>query len=288
MNGFYNVIKPMGWSSSDLVIKIRGILRRTTGQKVKVGHLGTLDPLATGVLGVAVGSATKLFDFFLRKRKKYIATCVLGKRTDTLDEGGAILEECVVPPIEDDVIDSILHSFIGDISQIPPIFSAKSINGVRAYKLAQKGIDASLKSCRVTIYSCRLLERISWDTFRFEVECSGGTYIRSLCRDIGEKLSLPAYMSALERTENGIMHIEDSTTIEAIERDTASGFVSLERFSQSLKTLDFSEDFRKKLENGVKLEVDIDDGLCGVSITGRFYAIGQVKSHLLEIVARER
>ncbi|MBQ7712456.1 MAG: tRNA pseudouridine(55) synthase TruB, partial [Clostridia bacterium] len=139
MNGFYNVIKPIGWTSSDLVVKIRGILRRQTGAKVKIGHLGTLDPLATGVLGVAVGSATKLFDYFLSKRKTYIATCVLGKSTDTLDSAGQITSEVPVEDITDDRLRSVLSSFVGEIEQIPPLYSAKSVDGVRAYRLAYKG-----------------------------------------------------------------------------------------------------------------------------------------------------
>ena len=288
MNGFYNVIKPIGWSSSDAVIKIRGILRRHLGQKLKVGHLGTLDPLATGVLGVAVGSATKLFDYFLTKKKTYIATCSLGKSTTTLDEGGEVTDRADVPAISDERLESVLSSFIGTYDQIPPAFSAKSVNGVRAYHLAQKGKEVELKPCSITIYDCKLVERISNEIFRFRVECSGGTYIRSLCRDIGEKLSLPAYMSALERIENGSMHIEDAATIEDIEEDISKGFFSLEKFAVTLKSIDFSDDYRKSIENGVKHKVDSEEGLCSVSINGKFFAIGNVKNGLLEIVARDR
>lgn len=288
MNGFYNVIKPIGWSSSDLVIKIRGILRRFTGQKVKVGHLGTLDPLATGVLGVAVGSATKLFDYFLTKRKTYVATCALGNETDTLDEGGEVIATAPVPTLSDEAILEILTSFCGEIEQIPPRYSAKSVGGVKAYKLTRKGVDLALKPCHVTIYACRLLERVSNEVFRFEVECSGGTYIRSLCRDIGAALGLPSYMSALTRTKNGIMTIDNATTIEGIEKDVSEGFFSLEAFGKSLKNLDFSEDLRKKIENGIKMETSEENGLISVSIGGAFYAIGEVKDGLLEIVARDR
>ena len=287
MNGFYNVIKPIGWSSSDVVIKLRGILRRQFGKKVKIGHLGTLDPQATGVLGVAVGSATKLFDYFLSKRKTYIATCVLGKTTSTLDEAGEVTESVEVPPISNEELESVLTSFIGNIEQIPPMYSAKSVNGVRAYKLALKGIETELKPCKVTIYDCKLIEREGNDVFRFSVECSGGTYIRSLCRDIGAKLSLPAYMSALVRTKNGMMNIEEGSSIQEIDKDGEKGFVSLRSFGETLKTIDFSDDLRKKIENGNKQKVKEEDGLCSVTIGGIFYAIGQVKGGLLEIVARD-
>ena len=288
MNGFFNIIKPIGWSSSDLVIKVRGILRRRTGQKVKVGHLGTLDPLATGVLGVAVGSATKLFDYFLTKRKTYVATCVLGKQTDTLDEGGAVVAQAKVPAISDDALNEVLASFLGEIEQVPPAYSAKSIGGVRAYKLAHKGQEPELKPCRVTIYACRLLERLSNEVFRFEVECSGGTYIRSLCRDIGAKLGLPAYMSALTRTKNGVMTIENAASLEEIEQDENSGFFSLETFGKSLKNVDFSEDLRKKIENGIKMETSEENGLICVTVGGAFYGIGEAKDGALKIVARDK
>ena len=287
MNGFYNVIKPIGKSSSDLVIKIRGILRRTTGQKIKVGHLGTLDPQATGVLGVAVGSATKLFDHFLTKRKTYIATCVLGKQTDTLDAVGKVTAECAVPIIEDDVIRETLQSFLGEIDQIPPKFSAKSIDGVRAYRLAMKGVEPELKPCKVTIYDIILEDRPQNDTFRFRVTCSGGTYIRSLCRDIGFKLGCYAYMGALERVQNGTMRIEDAVTLEDIEKDILSGFTSLEQFSASLDRTEFSEEMRVKVENGVKQTLPNEDGLVSVFIGGAFYGIGCVTDHVLKMVARD-
>ena len=286
MNGFYNVVKPIGWSSSDLVIKLRGILRRATGEKVKIGHLGTLDPQATGVLGVAVGSATKLFDFFLTKTKTYIATCVLGKETDTLDSVGKIIREEQVPEISEERIVETLSKFLGEIEQVPPRFSAKSVGGVRAYRMAIKGEDPQLKPCKVTIYSINLLDRISNDSFRFSVECSGGTYIRSLCRDIGKELGCPAFMGALIRVQNGMMRLEDAVTLDAIEKDIFAGFTSLECFGNSLKRTDFSEDLRIKVENGVKQSVDVE-GLTAVYIGGVFYGIGIGFNGSLKMIARD-
>ena len=287
MNGFYNVIKPIGMSSSDLVIKIRGMLRKTLGKKVKVGHLGTLDPLATGVLGVAVGSATKLFDWFLSKRKVYVASCVLGKETDTLDSAGKVIRETSVPKIEDRVIQKALEGFFGEISQMPPEYSAKMVDGERAYRLAVKGRPVDLKPCVVTIYSIRLLSRKSNEEFSFLVECSRGTYIRSLCRDIGNALGYPAYMSALERTQNGTMRIEDAVTFDKVQEDISNGFVSLETFGKTLERADFSEDLRIKIENGVKQKVELKDGLVSVYVGGIFYGIGQVSDGDLRIVARD-
>ena len=285
MNGFYNVIKPIGKSSSDLVIKIRGVLRRTTGQKVKVGHLGTLDPQATGVLGVAVGSATKLFDFFLTKRKTYIATCILGKETDTLDSAGQVIAEGPVPSLSDDKLKDVLQSFVGEIEQIPPKYSAKSIDGVRAYRLALRGEEPALKPSKITIYELELLER-ERERFRFRVTCSGGTYIRSLCRDIGARLCCPAYMGGLTRTENGMMKLADSVTLEQIEKDVFCGFTSLETFAASIKSADFPEEMRVKIDNGVKVAMTDEDGLLSVCIGGKFYGIGCVKDHALKVIAR--
>ena len=287
MNGFYNVIKPIGKSSSDLVVKIRGILTKELGRKVKVGHLGTLDPLATGVLGVAVGSATKLFDYFLTKRKTYVATCTLGKETDTLDSAGEIIAEKEVGTLSDEAIGMALSSFVGTIEQIPPRYSAKSIGGVRAYRLALKGVEPELKPCSVTIFSMQLLERITENSFRFRVECSGGTYIRSLCRDLGRALGYPAYMSALERVKNGNMDIRDAVELDAIRQDIRSGFTSLKEFGASLKRSDFSEKFRKAIENGVKQETKEADGLTAVYIEDGFYGIGEIKDGVMKIIARE-
>ena len=171
--------------------------------------------------------------------------------------------------------------------QIPPRYSAKSVGGVRAYRLALKGIEPELKPCKVTIYSIELLERVSETMIRFRVCCSGGTYIRSLCRDIGAKLGYPAYMSALVREANGAMRLENAVTLEEIEKDVFQGFTSIEQFGDSLEKTDFPEDFRKKIENGVKQIVAMSDGLISVSVGWKFYGIGMVKEGELSIIARE-
>jgi len=287
MNGFYNIIKPVGRSSSQLVVRLKKQLRSATGGKMKIGHLGTLDPMASGVLGIAVGSATKLFDFFLAKRKVYVATCVLGTMTDTLDVAGTVIEEKPFTGVTDDEIIESLTKFEGVISQIPPIYSAKSVDGVRAYKLAAKGLSVELKPCQVTIYSIRYLRREKENVFKMEIECSGGTYIRSLCRDIGAALGYPAYMGSLERIQNGTMCIADAVSIEEIEKDITAGFQSLESFGNSLKRIDFSEENEKGLKNGVKLFVDTADAYVSVYLSGKFYGIGRIEGNELSMVARE-
>ena len=287
MNGFYNIIKPIGRSSSQLVVRLKKIIRNATGEKIKVGHLGTLDPMASGVLGVAVGSATKLFDYFLKKRKVYVCTCVLGRTTDTLDSAGTTVEEKPFVGVSDEAVHAALSKFEGEILQIPPAYSAKSIDGVRAYRLAVKGVAVDLKPCPVTIYAIRYLGREEDNVLRLEVECSGGTYIRSLCRDIGKELGYPAYMGSLTRTQNGNMRLEDAVTIEDAEEDPTRGFLSLEAFGQSLKRIDFSEENEKSLKNGVKLRFECEDGYVSVYLAQKFYGIGRIENGEFSMVARE-
>ena len=151
MKVFVNINKPSGMTSSDVVVKVRGILRKASGEKQKVGHLGTLDPIGTGVLPIAVGSATRLFDYMQEKVKVYRATFVFGQTTDTLDITGNITGECDVFPTKEQ-IDVAVSAIHGEIDQIPPQYSAKSVDGVRAYDFARKGIEVDLKPKRITIY----------------------------------------------------------------------------------------------------------------------------------------
>ena len=287
MNGFYNIIKPVGISSSHLVVRLKKVLRAKCGAKIKVGHLGTLDPMASGVLGVAVGSATKLFDYFLAKKKVYIATCVLGKETDTLDSAGKVISEKEYLGVSDDAFLRALQGFRGKISQIPPSYSAKSVGGVRSYRLAAKGINVDLKPCEITIYDILYLGKEGENIFKIQVACSGGTYIRSLCRDIGLSLGYPAYMGSLERIENGNMSLRDAVSIEKIEENLSEGFISLEGFGKKLEMIDFSEDYKKKLDNGVKIRVSTNAEFLSVYLSGEFYGIGKVTEGLLSVIARE-
>lgn len=287
MNGFYNIVKPVGISSSHLVVRLKKVLREKCGAKIKVGHLGTLDPMASGVLGVAVGSATRLFDYFLAKKKVYVATCVLGKETDTLDSAGKVIAEKEYLGVSDDAFLQVLQTFRGKISQVPPSYSAKSIGGVRSYRLAAKGINPDLKPCEITIYDILYLGKTGENIFKIQVSCSGGTYIRSLCRDIGKALGYPAYMGSLDRIENGSMALRDAVSIEKIEEDLTQGFTSLEDFGKKLEKMDFSEDFKKKLDNGVKLTVSTSSEYLSVYLSGEFYGIGKVADGLLSVIARE-
>lgn len=214
INGIVNINKPEGFSSSDVVIKIRNFITKQTGFRQKVGHLGTLDPLATGVLPVAIGSATKLFDSYLTKTKTYIAEIFFGATTDTLDrEGKKIFAETPFLMPETKIITDALESFLGTITQIPPIYSAIKVQGKRAYKLARDGKTVEMPKRIVEIFDIKLLD-VDKDTIKFETTCSSGTYIRSLVRDIAEKLGTIGYMSSLVRTKAGEFILENSVTLD--------------------------------------------------------------------------
>lgn len=211
IDGVIILNKPLGISSNSASNKVKWML----GAK-KAGHLGTLDPLATGVLPVALGKATKLFDRFLKKTKTYIATFEFGYETDTLDSEGQVINKngCI---ISKDEINSVLDSFKGQISQLPPKYSAKRVGGKRAYDLARAGVEFELTPKDIIIYDIKVLHELKENVFEFEITCSSGTYIRSIARDIAYKLNTYGTMISLIRTKCGIFDIENSVTFEDIQ-----------------------------------------------------------------------
>lgn len=210
MVGFLNVYKPSGMTSSAVVQKVKKKFNIK-----KIGHMGTLDPMASGILPLAVGKATRLFDYMQDKVKEYIAIFDFGYTTDTLDITGNKINSCDKIPTQDE-IKSILAEFIGDVSQIPPDYSAKNINGMRAYELARKGVQFELKPKVVKIFKIELLRQININSFEFKILCGSGTYIRSIARDIAEKLGTLGCMSALTRTMTGVFDIENSLSLDDI------------------------------------------------------------------------
>lgn len=212
-NGIIVLNKPTGMSSS-LAVQI---IKRTIKPN-KVGHLGTLDPLGTGILLIAVNKATKLFDEYLNKDKIYKAVFYFGKETDTLDSEGKIIKSIDVN-ISLNQVNEISKKFEGEFEQLPPQYSAKKINGKKAYELARQGKQVPLKTRRVKIYSCKVLSQMAKNTFMFEIKCSSGTYIRSICRDIAKELSTYGTMLAIIRTTCGIYTLNDSCTLEDIKNN---------------------------------------------------------------------
>lgn len=211
-NGIINVYKESGFTSHDVVAKLRGILHQK-----KIGHTGTLDPEATGVLPVCLGNATRLCDMITDKSKEYRAVLLLGVSTDTEDATGKILSTKDVNVTEEDIIKAV-KSFIGEYNQIPPMYSALKVNGKKLCDLARKGIEIERKPREVFIYDI-IIKKIDIPEVTMTVKCSKGTYIRSLCRDIGEKLNTGGTMKSLVRTRTGIFSIENAVKLSEISKN---------------------------------------------------------------------
>lgn len=244
--GFVNIIKPTGESSSNVVCKVKKIL----GIK-RVGHLGTLDPAASGVLPVAFGKATKFFDYFLTKDKEYIADVKFGIETDTLDSFGQIIDkqEKQVSMAE---IQAVLTEFIGRIKQIPPKYSAIKIDGKKACDLAREGKEVEIKSREIDIYDLKLLSQLDDNLFRFKVHCSAGTYIRTLFSDIAKRLGTVSTTPVIIRTKSGAFNIENAITLNELEKTLK--IISIEELFAGFKTFGVSnKETVKKILNGVKI-----------------------------------
>ena len=205
-----NINKPAGWTSFDVVKKVRGIIKEK-----KVGHAGTLDPFADGVLVLGTGPDTKKLTDITMASKTYRAELTLGKSTDTQDRDGKISKEAVVPGLTRQTINAVLASFDGIQEQIPPMYSAKQVNGQRLYKLARRNKTVERVPVKITIYQISLLD-YNEPVITFEVTCSKGTYVRVLGADIAAKLGTVGHLTALIRTSVGSYHIADATTIEEL------------------------------------------------------------------------
>lgn len=217
INGIVNIYKEKGYTSHDVV----AVLRKVVGQK-KIGHTGTLDPDATGVLPVCLGRATKVCELLTDHDKTYEALLLLGKTTDTQDISGEVLEERDPGDLTEEEVRSCIESFIGEYDQIPPMYSALKVNGKKLYELAREGKTVERKSRKVQIHGIRILE-MNLPHVRMEVECSKGTYIRTLCHDIGEKLQVGGCMEELERTKVGRFLKEDAVTLDEVRQKMEQG-----------------------------------------------------------------
>ena len=257
INGIINVYKQKGYTSFDVCAVMRGIL----GQR-KVGHTGTLDPDAEGVLPVCVGNATKLCDMLTDKSKEYVATFVLGIKTDTLDISGTVLEERK-PTVSEEDLRAAINSFIGGYEQLPPMYSAKKIDGKKLYEIARSGKEVERKAVFVEIKDIETMD-ISYPYVTIRVSCGKGTYIRSLCEDIGSKCGELACMTSLKRTRVGNFTVDKALTLDEI-----TALRDANRLSEAVTNTDFAfEDykkakvdpkFRKLLDNGNKLSPEMLD-----------------------------
>ncbi len=276
--GFFNVDKPSGLVSSAVVNKLKWL----TG--VPCGHLGTLDPLASGVLPVGVGNATRLFDYFLDKEKEYIAEFTFGVDSDTLDSTGSLVRGGQVPNERE--IEGILPRFLGWIEQVPPKYSAKNVNGKRGYELARAGVEFELPAKRVRIDGLRLLGKSvdKENTYRIQIRCGGGTYIRSLARDIAAALNTKAVMSSLLRTQSGCFLLNETIPFSVLEADpsveTLEALLIPTQRVLPFEDLPLTEKQAEKLFNGQRIGAEYPDGLYKIYQNGDFYGVAEVAQGL--------
>ena len=245
--GVLNINKPLGISSFEVVRKVKKLAREK-----KVGHGGTLDPEASGVLPVCIGRATKAIDFIMEGEKEYIAKVKLGVVTDTYDREGKVLRESNVSFTEEEIANAIFK-FEGTINQVPPMYSALKQNGKKLYELAREGKEVYREPRRVTIYSIEILS-ISSPIIEIKVRCSKGTYIRSLCYDIGEELGCGAMMWDLKRTATGPFSIENSVDLKELTEDNINNYIiSLDEVFSKFPKLVVNEKFERLILNGVTI-----------------------------------
>ena len=279
MNGFVNINKLSGMGSTYAVGRVKKKLN------ARCGHMGTLDPLASGVLPVGIGKSTRLFDFLLDKQKTYVAEFEFGYLTDTLDCEGTVVKSGGLIPTKEEIT-RVLGDFIGQIDQVPPNFSAKMVDGKRGYDLARRGVEFTLPPKRVTIDNIELCSQISEGKYSFRIDCRGGTYIRSLARDISAALGTYATMTALCRTAAGIFTLENAVTVEELlDSDNPWQYVIPTDEAVSFPKLTLSGEQATKLLNGVFEDLGTEDGTYRVYAPEGFWGIGVSEGGILRMKA---
>lgn len=266
MDGLLIVDKKLGKTSFDVIRDIR----KEYNTK-KVGHTGTLDPMATGVLPILIGQATKLSDYLMDHDKEYIAVLKLGEKRDTGDSEGKVIETKEVLELTDIKIKEVLKEFLGTQEQIPPMYSAIKVNGKKLYELAREGKEIKRNSRKIEIYEINLINFNGVDEIEFKVKCSKGTYIRTLCEDIAEELTTVGYMKSLRRTKVGEYTIKD------IGRE-----FTLEEILKNSQEYILKKGEKEKLLNGVKIYTNLENGLIRIYEDKIFIGIGEVNSNILK------
>lgn len=253
MDGILLVNKEKGWTSNDVVQKVKKIVKN------KVGHTGTLDPLATGVLPLLIGKGTSLSKYLINHDKIYIATIKLGKKTETGDLEGKVIEEKEIPTnvLTKEYVENVLSQFVGKQSQIPPMYSAIKVNGKKLYEYARNNIDVKLPSKIVNIYDIELID-IKDDIITIKCKVSKGTYIRSLIRDIGAFLDTYATMTSLVRTTLGNFNIDEAYTLEDIENNNYKLLKLTDFLDVVTKKIDNEEDY-KHIKNGNVMNINTNN-----------------------------
>ena len=277
-SGIVLVNKPTGISSNKVVNIVKYSLKAK-----KCGHLGTLDLEGEGLLPVTVNGATKLFDYFLNKTKTYETVFIFGFETDTLDTSGEIIKrkECHIQKSD---VEKAIKSMIGKYAQMPPLYSAKKVDGKIAYKEARKGNSVELKPKQIEIYDFKLLEEISDNVFKFSITCSSGTYIRSVCRDLAEKLSTYGSMQCILRTKCGKFDIKDAYSLEDIKNGNFKMISCESVFDYSKMSL--SDEVVLKLLNGQQIKTNAENGKYKLYSQDGFVGVGDVENNLLKLIMR--
>lgn len=283
MNGIILIDKPQDWTSHDVVAKLRGILHER-----RIGHSGTLDPLATGLLVVFVGRATRAVEFAEADSKEYIAGLRLGLSTDTQDISGNIIAECSDLP-DEGAVRRAVNSFIGDIEQIPPMYSAVKIGGKKLYELARKGQSVERAPRKITVSSIEIIGREGGD-YLLKIACSKGTYVRTLCNDIGASLGCGACMSSLRRVRAGAFSIEDAHSIDEVENAANEGqlvdiMLPVDTLFSALPELKVPESTANRLKTGNIIKISAADGDYRVySDSAEFLLVGKVENGKLKTI----
>lgn len=282
MQGILIINKPKGFTSQDVVSKVKKILNIK-----KAGHTGTLDPLATGVLPVLLGNYTKLSKYLIEHDKTYIAKVKLGKKSDTGDSEGNVVEtqEVDLKNISEENVKNVLKSFLGKQKQIPPMYSAIKIDGKKLYEYAREGKKVDVKPRDIEIYDIKLLS-INELEVEFEVSCSKGTYIRSLCEDIAQKLGTIGYMSSLNRILVDRFSIEEAIDFETLEKmkdNVENKLITMEDVFSSLDKIKLNNRKKELFLNGVMLTFPLNDGIYNIyDVEENYIGLGTVKNNLLK------
>ena len=285
MNGIIIINKHKGCTSHDIVYKVKKMFNE------KVGHTGTLDPMATGVLPLLIGKGTQCSKYLINHDKIYNVTLQLGEKTDTADSEGKVIEtkEVKEKTLKKENIEKILEKFKGKQEQIPPIYSAIKVNGKKLYEYARKGQEVEIKPRKIKIYNIELLNiNEKQKQIEFQVSCSKGTYIRSLCEDIAQRLETVGYMLELKRIQVGNFNIKEAITIEQLENNIDNkefieeNFMQFEEIFKNKEKIELDDRKLRLFLNGVQLTMTCKDEIYRIYSNNKFIGIGIVKDNLLK------
>ena len=280
MDGIILIDKPKDYTSHDVVAVIKKV------SKEKVGHTGTLDPNATGVLPLLIGKATGISKYLINHDKTYVATLKLGIKTDTADGEGKVLEEKEVPDLEIEDIQKALNKLVGKQEQVPPMYSAIKVNGKKLYEYARQGKEVEVQARTIEIYDAKLIEYNKQETeIVFKVSCSKGTYIRNVCEKVAEKLNTVGFMKELRRTKVGEFDIQNTVNIEDIKNNynlLEENIITIEKFFENKEQIELNDKELELFLNGVKLSKDKENNIYRIYTNNKFIGLGMVEDNKLK------